>query len=355
MSNAIDGKGSIYKTLTVARIYEEAKDVKTFVFDEEATRKIIYQPGQYLTLVLPEQQTEVRRSYSISSTPVLNEPLSITVKRIENGIYSRYLMDKVKEGDTLITTGAGGLFTLPKEISAYKQFFFLAAGSGIVPIYSLLKTLLHSYPFLSIVLLYSNRSAEETIFRTPIEQLAQDFPQNFHLEILYGNTPDLSKARLYRESLVSLWKRYAIGSTTDTLFYLCGPLTYMRMCTYVLQGEGVPAATIKKENFNTAGFTPVKKEPTDKNLHSVTIKFGSEVYQLPVQYPATILQAAKAQGIALPYSCEVGRCGNCVAKCTKGTVWLSNNEVLTDKELATGLVLTCVGYPVNGDVVLEIQ
>jgi ring-1,2-phenylacetyl-CoA epoxidase subunit PaaE len=87
----------------------------------------------------------------------------------------------------------------------------------------------------------------------------------------------------------------------------------------------------------------------------VIIQYAAETYQLKVQYPDSILQAAKKESISLPYSCEVGRCGNCAAKCIKGKVWLSYNEVLTEKDIQKGLTLTCVGHPVGGDVILKIQ
>jgi len=125
------------------------------------------------------------------------------------------------------------------------------------------------------------------------------------------------------------------------------------MCWYVLQNESVPAGNLRKESFNSDKvFT--KALPPDVAPHNVVIHQGVFTHRLVAQYPDTILKAAKQNSIELPYSCEVGRCGSCAAKCVEGNVWMSYNEVLTDKELAEGLVLTCVGYPVGGDVVLEI-
>jgi ring-1,2-phenylacetyl-CoA epoxidase subunit PaaE len=128
----------------------------------------------------------------------------------------------------------------------------------------------------------------------------------------------------------------------------------MRMCTYTLQEEQVPKDNIRKETFIIQGKQTPKKEPPDKNAYNVTIQYADESYQLKVQYPDSILQAAKKENISLPYSCEVGRCGNCAAKCIIGKVWLSVNEVLTETDLQNGLTLTCVGHPVDGDVTLRI-
>ena len=110
----------------------------------------------------------------------------------------------------------------------------------------------------------------------------------------------------------------------------------------------------RKENFNTNDRHVHKLEPPDKATHTATIKYRGLEYSFPVVYPDSILQAAKKNGLALPYSCEVGRCGSCAARCTGGKVWLSYNEVLMDMELKHGSILTCVGHPVDGDVTIEV-
>jgi ring-1,2-phenylacetyl-CoA epoxidase subunit PaaE len=126
------------------------------------------------------------------------------------------------------------------------------------------------------------------------------------------------------------------------------------MCVYTLQAIGVPGSNLKKENFVIHNVSHRQHLPPDKETHEVTIDFGKKNYSVSVDYPDSILKAAQKKGIQLPYSCEVGRCGNCVAKCVKGTVWHSYNEVLTDKDLEQGLILTCVGHPVGGDVKLTL-
>jgi ferredoxin len=127
----------------------------------------------------------------------------------------------------------------------------------------------------------------------------------------------------------------------------------MRMCTYGLREVGVPAGNIRRENFSTEKPRTLVLPP-DQDPHLVTLHWQGQTLRIPVQYPATILQAARQFSLHLPYSCEAGRCGNCVARCLSGQVWLSYNEVLTDKEIAGGLTLTCVGHPIGGDVVLAI-
>jgi ferredoxin-NADP reductase len=341
-----------YKSVVIEKITQEVEGFKTFTFQPE--HGIAYKAGQYLTFVQQTAHEEIRRSYSIVSAPVLNEPLTIGVKRIENGIFSRQLVDQAKPGDELLTTGAGGLFTLPEDLSNIRQVFFLAAGSGITPIFSLLKTVLYHHPHLCGVLIYSNPSPQKTIFYSQLNELKTAFGERFRLQFLFSNSANLAVARLNRELLVQLSAMHSICNFEESLFYICGPEAYMRMCTYTLQEENVPKENIRKENFVIHAKHLSVNAPSDTEPHLVSIAYGSENYQVQVQYPDTILQAAKKQGVVLPYSCQVGTCGNCAGRCISGKVWMSYNEVLTEKDVQNGLTLTCVGHPVGGDVQLEI-
>lgn len=343
----------LYKKITIKEIHEEVKGFKIFVFEEG--HSIHYVSGQYLTLVTSHNDEETRRSYSITSSPFLNEPLSIGVKRIENGLFSRLLIDNAKVGDVLTTIGAGGLFTLPENIQGYKQVFFFAAGSGITPVFSLLKTALYKYEHLSIILIYSNASPSRTVFLKELKELKEKFGNRFHQEFLFSNESDLSKARLHRDLLLQTIGRFSFPDFAKALYYICGPQPYMRMCTYTLQEAGISKDHIRKENFNIESIKTPALLPPDKEMHTAHIYFGKNNYAVNVYYPDSVLKAAKKQGLSLPYSCEVGRCGNCVAKCVKGKVWHSYNEVLTDKELESGMVLTCVAHPVGGDIELKIS
>jgi len=342
----------LYKPVIIEHIQQEIEGFKTFTFKEG--HNIDYKAGQYLTFVQKTAHEEVRRSYSIVSSPLLNEPLTIGVKRIENGVLSRELIDHAKAGDQLLTTGAGGLFTLPGDTSKIRQIFFLAAGSGITPIYSLLKTVLYFHQHIHVVLIYSNPLPQKTVFYRQLNELKQRFTGRFHPEFLFSNSSNLLLARLNRELLAQLTRTHSVCDFNQMLFYICGPEAYMRMCTYTLQEEGVAKENIRKENFIVQGRPTIKNNPPDKETHLVTIQYGNERLKVDVHYPDSILQAAKKQNILLPYSCEAGSCGNCTAQCINGNVWLSYNEVLSEKDLQNGLTLTCVGHPVGGDVLLKI-
>jgi ring-1,2-phenylacetyl-CoA epoxidase subunit PaaE len=312
-----------------------------------------YESGQFLTLVDISGKQEIRRSYSIVSSPALNEPLTIAVKRIDNGFFSRKLVDHTRIGDQLFTTGPAGFFRLPENIKSFKHIFFFAAGSGIAPILSLIKTVLHIYRDIFISLVYSNPSIESTAFYDVLKKLELDHPDKIQVHFLFSSESDLRKARLNRELLLEFLAINRLNRN-ETLFYTCGPENYMRMIIFLLIEEGFPVENIKKEDFNPGNKKTAHRTPPDKNTYQVTLELNDVIFHFPVRYPDSILQAARKLKLSLPYSCETGKCGSCAALCKSGTVWLSNNEVLTDKDLARGLTLTCTGHPQQGDVVLKI-
>nr|WP_262904848.1 ferredoxin--NADP reductase [Hymenobacter pini] len=335
--------------MRISRITEEAPDAKTFWLGSAAP--LPYQAGQYLTLLRPEYP-EIRRSYSLSTTPGVDATPAITVKRVDNGFFSRWLADVAQVGTELLTTGAGGRFTLPVPAELpYEQVVLLAAGSGITPVYSLLKEVLYHQPTVQVLLLYSNRSPETTIFGAELRALQAQFPARLRLEMLYSNHPNLRRARLYRELLVELVHQHATTAPDRMLAFVCGPGEYMRMCGYGLHTAGLLPERIRRENFVVpppAAAAP----PPDAGTYHVSLAGPSGTRTFEVAYPDSILQAARRQGIALPYSCAAGVCGSCTMRCLSGRVWMSYNEVLTDRDLAQGLVLTCTGHPLGGNVQL---
>jgi ring-1,2-phenylacetyl-CoA epoxidase subunit PaaE len=341
------------QTITVQSIREETPGVKTFTLVNADGTPIAYKAGQFITLLFTHHGREERRSFSICTSPGDNVPLAITVKRIENGAYSRYLTDRVKVGDRFDSTGTAGLFTMPDNWTHYEQVFFFAAGIGITPVISLIKAILHTQPNKQVVLIYSNRSQEDVVFYNELQYLAKKYESRFKLELLYSNAFNLSRARLNKALLPVLLDEYGRAPKEKMLFYVCGPFTYMRMVIFTLTELGIHSDQVKKENFNTNDREVRKAEPSDKEPHQVTLFSEGNEYTFQVQYPDTILQAAKKNGISLPYSCEVGRCGSCAAVCTQGSVWLSYNEVLMDADLRKGMILTCVGHPVGGDVTIK--
>jgi len=341
----------IYK-LRIKKIVEETEEAKSFILENLDERALHYQAGQFLTLLFEHASgTEIRRSYSISSSPAFDKDLAITVKKIPNGEFSRKLVDHAKVGTILRSIGASGLFTLPDDTSS-KRFCFMAAGSGITPIFSIIKTLLYQYPSTSILLIYSNTNQGSTIFFTALLALLEKFPNRFTIEFLFSDSLRIFESRLTQSVIDILVDRYTLYANNSTLFYLCGPHAYMRMISIKLRADGIEAERIKKELFVVDKPSFKSQEPPDQEAHEVKLVLNNERHVIKVKYPLSILQSAKKQSIPIPYSCENGQCGACAALCTKGKVWMRNNEVLGDKALAEGYVLTCTGYPVDGPVEL---
>lgn len=344
----------IYR-LRIKNIIKETKDAKSFVLENLGKKPLNYQSGQFLTLLFKRMSgAEIRRSYSISSSPKHDKDLTITVKKIPNGEFSRKLVNHAIVGDILESTGASGLFTLPLyNVQETKSFCFMAAGSGITPVYSIIKTLLYNYPNSSVLLIYSNANQSTAIFFQELLQLNKYFKDRFRIEFLFSESSSIFESRLTQMVIDMLVNKYTLYQRKDTLFYLCGPQPYMRMISLKLRADGVGEERIKKELFVIDRPILNLPEPPDKNPHRVMAVLNGKHFSMDVQYPTSILQAAKKLKVPMPYSCENGQCGSCVAYCIKGKVWMRYNEVLGEKALAEGYVLTCTGYPIGGPVELK--
>lgn len=341
---------SIIKRLKLVRVVTETENAKTFVLEPMDGWQPEYKAGQFITLVFYTPHGEKRRSFSITASPALNEPLSITVKKVENGEFSRPLVYTAKVGDVFYTSGITGVFTLPETVWP-ARFCFLAAGSGIAPCYALIKTILVKSTA-RITLFYSNSSTHDAIFYNALKDLQQQYAGRLHIRFLFSDHADIYHKRLSKWLLDQLLDHY-VPDMTDTLFYLCGPFDYMQTAEITLRIR-TDKENIIKESFSTLPRLMLP-EPPDKEKHRVTIHLAQHSYTLEVQYPQSILKAAKAQGIELPYSCEAGRCSSCVATCTRGNIWMAYNEVLVDREVEKGRILTCQGFPVGGDAEITFE
>jgi ring-1,2-phenylacetyl-CoA epoxidase subunit PaaE len=325
--------------LQVVDIRPEATEMVTLVLRRRDGLPLEYRAGQFLTLLFSFGGREVRRSYSFSSTPGVDALPSISVKRVPNGEVSRWLIGRLSVGDILQSLPPAGMFVL--EERARGTLVFLAAGSGMVPVFSLIKSVGLG---VRVLLITQNRDLDSIPFRAELRRMVDEGRMEW-ISLLSGVAP---VARLNNGLLHELLK----DIQGDEHFYLCGPVGFMRMAVFTLRLLGVGDDQIKRENF-TVEYIPPAPVLTDKSPKRVDVRAGDQHYSFITAWPSTILQSALDQGIALPYSCKGGVCSTCVARCVKGRVTLSKNEVLTDKDLAEGLVLTCVGYA-ETDVELEL-
>lgn len=334
-------------------IITETSTTKTYQL--QPNHDLVYLPGQFLTILLPQKSKNaplLRRAYSFSSTPGIDVFPALTVKRTENGFVSRKMMDTLQVGDLIHYSHVAGQFTLPNETNYLNQIIFFAAGSGIVPVYSILKTILAFQPHLKVTLIYSSKNKSETIFYKELIQLGDQYKTRFFIQWLFSDNENKSNSRLSHFLLLNILKDLSAKGIRRTLFYLCGPFEYMDMISIILKTEGILPEQIKHEHF----FIPRSENPTqppDKSAQTIAFKLNGKSYSFRSTYPDNILTSALKNKVPLDYSCQSGQCGSCVAKCTRGKVWMQYNEVLTEKELQEGLILTCCGFPVGGAVHLE--
>lgn len=337
--------------LKVLRRIPETKDAVTFELENTGPGPLHYEAGQFLTFLLQHHGQELRRSYSIGTAPGLDTHLTITIKKKENGEISRFLLDTLQPGDLLTSLPPAGRFTMPDLPEKNGTFLFIAAGSGIVPVFSLLRKVLKEAPAANTTLLYQNHDEENVIYHRQLQMLESQYPKFRRFDLLSHPINHRTPAqRLNNDLLEKLLTRLQIP-VTDTLVFTCGPQALMRMVHFTLKLIGFREEQLRKENF-TIDFIPAPAFTMDPAPRRVLIRTGGRHYQLRVAYPQTILQAALDNRIALPFSCKGGRCSACVARCLQGTVKMSLNEVLTEKDLREGLVLTCVGYA-QTDVTLQ--
>jgi ring-1,2-phenylacetyl-CoA epoxidase subunit PaaE len=352
----------------IIQVIPETADAKTYVLEEKDHKKISWEAGQFLTFIFNIDRSgsagsedgalEMRRSYSISAVPGIDKHIAITVKKKVNGAISRHILSHWQPGTIISSLPPAGRFTIQTDAALARQVYCIAAGSGIVPIFGLIKKLLYYEPNSHVTLLYQNTDERNIIYDQPLQQLAAMYPQRLHRIDLLSNpiSPDQKPVRLNNWLLEQMVNQFFVQhpreQAANSLFYTCGPESFMRMVHFTLRLMGFGEDQLRKEHFVID--PPRKPAFTMKPIpHRVVLHFQNNRYEFTSAFPDTILKAAQQQGITLPFSCNAGRCATCVAKCHKGTVKMSNNEVLTDKDMQLGLVLTCVGYAAT-DVELEM-
>jgi ferredoxin-NADP reductase len=346
-------------SLRVFRIIHETKNAVSLHLQPEDGREVQYQPGKFLTLIFNIRDKEIRRSFSLSSSPDIDKDLAITIKRIPNGEISTYIYNHVKVGDIIQSLPPSGRFTLETDPKNRRDIFLVAAGSGITPVYSLLKSILVQEPQSRITLVYSNRNEETAIFYNELNELSDKYPEQFRCIHVLSDPIDRShpyNRHLNLQLLRDLIEENLHFERSVAEFMICGPFGFMRMAEMIIIAMGFGRQQVHKENFvilaeQEAINTIPPQQPGNK---TVSIIYYGNTFDIVVPVGKTILKQALEEGINIPYSCQGGICGTCSAICTKGEVKMTINEVLTEKDLNKGWILTCVGYPMTENVVLDI-
>ncbi|WP_285059215.1 ferredoxin--NADP reductase [Pedobacter ginsengisoli] len=332
-------------------------DTLVLTFDVPDGVKPQYLAGQFLTLVFEIHGRELRRSYSLCSSPDVDEPLSIAIKRVENGEISRFLHHRTSVGDVLTALPPNGLFTYQPQASLRRTVFLFGAGVGITPLFSIIKTALYTEQQSKIILVYSSRSVDETLFYEELNQLQGQFADRFRIIYVSSGAKNLLMARLNVFLIEKIVHEYLEYDRADALFYTCGPVDYMVTCRIKLLELGFDISQIKRETFVLPEDEVDEDDMTEKTVkdtstYSVVLKLKGQEHRIAVPYDRTILQVALDHHIDIPYSCRAGICSTCTANCTKGHVRMDYNEVLVDDEIAAGRVLVCTGHPTENETTI---
>ncbi|WP_316785579.1 ferredoxin--NADP reductase [Pedobacter frigiditerrae] len=341
--------------LRVISVTKQPTEVIKIDFETVNGIKLNYKAGQFLSLVFQVNGKELRRSYSFYSSPAIDEPLSIAVKLVENGEISRFIHHQLTIGDEMEMAEPNGQFIYQPDAKE-KTIFLFAAGVGITPLLSILKTALVTETKSKIVLIYSSRSADETLFLEEIAAWQIKYPERFKVIHLFSNSKNLMRARLNGFLINQLVKENLAFDKEDALCYTCGPVDYMDVCRITLLGSGFKPHQVKRETFVLPEDEVDEDDETekivDKNTYAIILHFKGNVHHLSVPWPKRILDVALENKINIPYSCSGGVCSTCTATCTAGAVRMDYNEVLTDDEVANGRVLVCTGHPTeNGTTI----
>jgi len=342
--------------LRVIAVIKQPTEVIQINFETLDGAKLNYLAGQFITLVFQVNEKELRRSYSFCSSPAIDEPISIAVKLVENGEISRFMHHQLTVGDIVEIVEPNGTFIYQAEKEIERTVFLFGAGVGITPLFSILKTALLTEIHSKIILIYSSRSADDTLFLEEIAAWQVSYPDRLTVIHLFSNSKNLMRARLNGFLINQLVKENMAFDKNDALFCICGPYDYMDVCRITLLGAGFKTDQVKKEVFvapeDELDEDDTTEKVVDKNTYSVILHFRGNEHHLSVPWPKRILEVALASKINLPYSCSGGVCSTCTATCVTGGVRMDYNEVLTDDEVAKGRVLVCTGHPTeNGTTI----
>lgn len=357
--------------LTVSKIHRETRDSVSISFSvpDEHKHKFHYQQGQYLVIKTSIEGEEVRRSYSICSS-VQDDELRVGIKKVTNGLFSSYANTQLNVGDVLEVMPPQGRFGagLGKEIdlneNGNKHFLAVAAGSGITPILSIIKTCLEIDPLSQVTLMYGNRSTASSMFRNELEDLKNTYIDRFNLVFIFSRETqdiDLYNGRIDSEKCKALLSRLMRVNDLAAAF-ICGPQEMTQQVSDSLISQGMEQNKVHFELFHT---DTSKQEPRQFRQTASSVVGLVEASEITVihdgremqfeleQNTKSILDAGNDIGADLPYSCTAGVCSTCKAKVLEGEVEMDVNFALEDYEVEAGYVLSCQCYPLTSKVVLS--
>ncbi|MES2898123.1 MAG: 1,2-phenylacetyl-CoA epoxidase subunit PaaE [Pseudomonadota bacterium] len=354
---------SKFYPLSVARVHHETRDAiaVTFNVPPELADSFAYQQGQHLTLRTQIEDQDVRRSYSICSA-VQDGALRVAIKRTQGGLFSCWANEHLKAGMTLEVMPPMGHFNVPLDAASARRYVAFAAGSGITPILSIIKTTLLAEPNSSFTLFYGNRASSSVIFKDELSDLKDIFMGRLTLAYVMSREQqdiELFNGRITKEKVEQLLNHWIRVDDIDIAF-ICGPEDMMLGVSSALQEAGMPKANIKVELF-AASIPKHQHKPrqfaaeTRHETEVTVILDGNQTSFTMDKDKESILDAGLRAGIDMRYSCKGGVCSTCRCKLLDGKVDMDANYALEDYEVARGFVLSCQAFPVTDKVVIDFD
>lgn len=340
---------SMFNFLNISAVHRETPSAVSVSFEVPSNLQSLYtfKAGQYITLKTSIDGTEIRRDYSLSSTPNSGD-LTITIKAIEGGLFSTYANTKLNIGDQLEVGTPKGRFVF-EDSSTSKSVVAFAAGSGITPIMSITKTLLESNIKNRLTLVYGNKSPNDTIFLEALHQLEKHYSDQLKVHYVFSQSNE-DKALFGRidKGIVNHICKAVVPLSKVDAFYLCGPEGMISTVRETLEGKGVDSTQIHFELFTSSAIEPDQHiETANKDETAITVLVDDEESHFSMTQNMTVLEAALKQDIDVPYSCQGGVCSSCIGRITEGQARMHQNTVLTDSEVNEGLILSCQAVPTS--------
>jgi 3-ketosteroid 9alpha-monooxygenase subunit B len=328
-----------YHPLTVTDVINETADTRSFVLriPPALEARFAYAAGQFCTFRATIDGEPIARCYSMSSSPETGDLFTVTVKRVPGGKMSNWMNNTLALGDTIDVMPPTGLFVLRAAETPIVAF---AAGSGITPVLSIIKTALATTAR-EIALVYANRSTDSIIFADVLERLRAGsggrLSVHHHL--------DSEKGFLDAAACAAL-----VGDRTQADFYVCGPGPYMKVVDAALDQRGIDRGRLFIERFELPDEPPASVESATE---SIVIRLERRKHRLRYEHGDTILDAARRAGLKAPFACQAGNCGTCMAHLDEGNVSMRVNNALDASEVEQGWILTCQAIPTSREVVVD--
>jgi len=347
---------SFYK-LSIKEIIKETTDAVSILFNVPDELKSYYSfvAGQYVNLKVTLDGQEIRRAYSICSSPKSGE-LRIAVKAIKTGFFSKFANEKLAVGNVIEVGTPEGKFTFEPKVDRQKNYAAFVAGSGITPVYSILKSVLEEEPNSTFVLVYGNKSEKDTIFHNQLHDLQLQYVGRLFVQYVYSqSTADNALFGRIDKSAVNFVLKNKHAEMEFSKFYLCGPEEMINLVSETLKENNISTTDIKFELFSTSSFGETASSEGLEGHTKISILVDDEETTFEMSQKQTLLEAALKQGLDVPYSCQGGICSSCICRITEGAADMKKNQILTDSEVAEGLTLACQAHPTTATIKIDFD